>query len=111
MRLPRRSPKHQTPARSDRGRDADSGGSESARARGLLHIETPLNPTGEARNVEYNVAKTHQAGAHISVDAPPPLQDPLQYGVDIVMHRGLKCIGAHSDMLCSVLVVYQDRKE
>ncbi|WAO83976.1 Hypothetical protein NCS54_00117700 [Fusarium falciforme] len=80
----------------------------------LLHIETPLNPTGEARNLEYYVAKARQAGAYISVDATfasPPLQDPLQYGGDIVMHSGTKYIGGHSDMLCGVLVVHQDRKD
>ncbi|KAM6531766.1 hypothetical protein FSOLCH5_001218 [Fusarium solani] len=77
----------------------------------LLHIETPLNPTGEARNLEYYVVKARQAGAYISVDAtfaPPSLQDPLQYCVDIVMHSGTKYIGGHSDMLCDVLVVHQD---
>ncbi|RSM04207.1 hypothetical protein CDV31_010135 [Fusarium ambrosium] len=35
----------------------------------LLHIKTPLNPTGEARNLGYYVAKARQAGAYISVDA------------------------------------------
>ncbi|KAI8688608.1 hypothetical protein NCS55_00114800 [Fusarium keratoplasticum] len=80
----------------------------------LLHIETPLNPTGEARNLEYYVAKARQASAYILVDATfasPPLQDPLQYGVDIVMHSGTKYIGGHSDMLCGALVVHQDRKD
>ncbi|KAJ3470529.1 hypothetical protein MRS44_000628 [Fusarium solani] len=61
----------------------------------LLHIETPLNPTGEARNLEYYVAKP----------------DPLQYGVDTVMHSDTKHIEGHSDMLCGVLAVHQDRKE
>ncbi|KAJ4259522.1 hypothetical protein NW757_002845 [Fusarium falciforme] len=80
----------------------------------LLHIETPLNPTVEARNLEHYVANARQAGAYILVDATfasPPLQDPLQYGVDIVMHSGTKYIGGHSDMQCGVLVVHQDRKE
>ncbi|KAL6358355.1 hypothetical protein LRP88_08540 [Fusarium phalaenopsidis] len=80
----------------------------------LLHIETPLNPTGEARNLKYYVAKARQAGAYISVDAtfaPPSLQDPLQYGVDTVMHSGTKHIEGHSDMLCGVLAVHKDRKE
>ncbi|KAJ4168236.1 hypothetical protein NW765_015512 [Fusarium oxysporum] len=42
----------------------------------LLHIETPQNPTGEARNLEYYVAIARKAGAYVSVDAtfaPPPL--------------------------------------
>ncbi|KAF4449974.1 cystathionine beta-lyase [Fusarium albosuccineum] len=80
----------------------------------LLHIETPLNPTGEARNLAYYVAKARKSGAYISVDAtfaPPPLQDPLQFGVDIVMYSGTKYIGGHSDMLCGILVVHPHRKE
>ncbi|KAK2685337.1 hypothetical protein QWA68_015776 [Fusarium oxysporum] len=80
----------------------------------LLHIETPQNPTGEARNLEYYVAIARKAGAYVSVDAtfaPPPLQDPLQFGVDIVMHSGTKYIGGHSDMLCGVLVVSKHRQE
>ncbi|RSM13988.1 hypothetical protein CEP52_001520 [Fusarium oligoseptatum] len=74
----------------------------------LLHIKTPLNPTGEARNLGYYVAKARQAGAYISVDAtlaPPQLKDPLQFGVDIVMHSGTRYIGCHSDMPCGVLVM------
>ncbi|RSL60860.1 hypothetical protein CEP54_006529 [Fusarium duplospermum] len=55
----------------------------------LLHIETPLSPTKEALNLEYYAAKAHQAGAYISIAATftsPPLQGPLQFGVDIAMH-------------------------
>ncbi|KAJ5690082.1 hypothetical protein N7462_004474 [Penicillium macrosclerotiorum] len=78
----------------------------------LIHIETPVNPTGEARNLAFYSAKAHAAGAYISVDAtfgPPPLQDPLQFGADIVLHSGTKYIGGHSDMMCGILVVHPDR--
>ncbi|KAI8238715.1 hypothetical protein K4K57_002829 [Colletotrichum sp. SAR 10_99] len=78
----------------------------------IVHVETPLNPTGEATNLAYYSEKAHAAGAYLSVDAtfaPPPLQDPLQLGADVVMHSGTKYIGGHSDMLCGILVVRQDR--
>lgn len=71
----------------------------------LLHIETPLSSTGEVLNLGYYVAKAHQAGAYVSIDATftsPPLQDPLQLGVDIAMHSGTKYIGGSSSMLCGV---------
>ncbi|KAF5259268.1 hypothetical protein FOXYS1_10120 [Fusarium oxysporum] len=45
----------------------------------ILHVETPLNPTGEARNLAYYSSKARQAGAYLTVDstfAPPPLQNP-----------------------------------
>ncbi|KAF4806429.1 putative trans-sulfuration enzyme [Colletotrichum siamense] len=78
----------------------------------IVHVETPLNPTGEAANLAYYSEKARAAGAYLSVDAtfaPPPLQDPLQLGADVVMHSGTKYIGGHSDMLCGILVIHQDR--
>ncbi|KAK7426372.1 hypothetical protein QQZ08_007127 [Neonectria magnoliae] len=74
----------------------------------VIHVETPLNPTGEARDLAAYAEKARKAGAYLTVDAtfaPPPLQDPFQYGVDVVMHSGTKYFGGHSDMLCGVLAV------
>lgn len=74
----------------------------------LVHVETPLNPTGEVANIRYFAKLAHEHGALLSVDAtlgPPGLQDPFRQGADIVMHSGTKYIGGHSDMLCGVLVV------
>lgn len=77
----------------------------------IIHVETPLNPTGEARNLAYYRAKANEKGAYLTVDAtfaPPPLQNPLDFDADIVMHSGTKYVGGHSDMLCGVLVVRED---
>ncbi|KAI1608506.1 cystathionine beta-lyase [Exophiala viscosa] len=74
----------------------------------LLHLETPVNPTGLAYNIQHYADIAHSRGAYLSVDAtfaPPPLQDPFKHGADIVMHSGTKYIGGHSDMLCGVLAV------
>jgi cystathionine beta-lyase len=74
----------------------------------IVHVETPLNPTGEARNLKAYAEKAHARGAFLTVDAtfaPPPLQDPFLWGADIVMHSGTKYIGGHSDMLCGILSV------
>ncbi|KAI1757187.1 pyridoxal phosphate-dependent transferase [Xylaria castorea] len=74
----------------------------------LIHVETPLNPTGEARDLEFYAEKARRTGALLSVDAtfaPPPLLDPFAFGVDIIMHSGTKYFGGHSDMLCGVLAV------
>ena len=54
-------------------------------------LETPLNPTGEARDMQYYADKVHAAGGKLLVDstfAPPPLQYPFKWGADIVMHSG-----------------------
>ncbi|KAM6488201.1 cystathionine beta-lyase [Trichoderma sp. SZMC 28011] len=74
----------------------------------IIHVETPLNPTGEARDLKYYADRAHSVGAYLTVDAtfaPPPLLDPFAWGADIVMHSGTKYIGGHSDMLCGVLAV------
>ncbi|KAF2032763.1 PLP-dependent transferase [Setomelanomma holmii] len=72
----------------------------------LVHLETPLNPTGEAYEISKYAKLAHARGALLSVDStfgPPGLQDPFAWGADIVMHSGTKYIGGHSDMLCGIL--------
>ena len=72
----------------------------------LIHLETPLNPTGEAYNIAEYANKAHSRGAMLLVDStfgPPGLQDPFEWGADIVMHSGTKYLGGHSEMLCGVL--------
>ncbi|CAN9169878.1 unnamed protein product [Alternaria alternata] len=74
----------------------------------LVHLETPLNPTGEAFSIAKCAERAHARGAYLSVDAtfaPPGLQDPFRWGADVVMHSGTKYIGGHSDMLCGILAV------
>ncbi|KAL7937127.1 pyridoxal phosphate-dependent transferase [Trichoderma chlorosporum] len=74
----------------------------------IIHVETPLNTTGEAINMQCYAEKAHKAGAFLIVDAtfgPPPLQNPFDFGADIVLHSGTKYFGGHSDMLCGILAV------
>lgn len=79
----------------------------------VVHVETPLNPTGEAYNLQYYADLAHARGALLTVDAtfgPPGIQDPFLQGADIVMHAGTKYIGGHSDMLCGVLATRPDKE-
>lgn len=74
----------------------------------IVHLETPLNPTGEAFSIKHYAERAHARGALLSVDStfgPPGLQDPFAWGADVVMHSGTKYIGGHSDMLCGILAV------
>lgn len=74
----------------------------------LVHLETPVNPTGYSRDISYYAEKAHKNGGILSVDAtfaPPPLQDPFAFGTDIVMHSATKYFGGHSDLLAGILVV------
>ena len=53
-----------------------------------------------------DVKKTRQAEGKIAIDstfAPPPLQEPFEFGVDIVMHSATKYFAGHSDALVGVL--------
>ncbi|KAL2173349.1 pyridoxal phosphate-dependent transferase [Thermothelomyces heterothallicus CBS 202.75] len=78
----------------------------------VIHVETPLNPTGEARDLDHYRRKADELGCYLTVDAtfaPPPLQDPFRHGADIVMHSGTKYFGGHSDLLSGVLAIRPDR--
>ncbi|KAK9329190.1 Cys/Met metabolism PLP-dependent enzyme-domain-containing protein [Lipomyces starkeyi] len=73
----------------------------------LVHLETPINPTGLSVDLAKAVEFAHCRGAKVIVDAtfaPPPLQDPFEFGVDMVMHSATKYLGGHSDLLAGVLV-------
>lgn len=79
----------------------------------VIHVETPVNPTGEARDLAFYAQKARERGAYLTVDAtfaPPPLQDPFVQGADAVMHSGTKYFGGHSDMLCGVVTVAPHRQ-
>ncbi|KAJ7179897.1 Cys/Met metabolism PLP-dependent enzyme-domain-containing protein [Mycena crocata] len=74
----------------------------------LVWLETPLNPTGESRDIQYYADKIHKVGGKLLVDstfAPPPLQYPFKFGADCILHSATKYFGGHSDMLSGVLVV------
>lgn len=72
----------------------------------VIFLETPVNPTGVALNIQEYADKAHSRGAILVVDAtfgPPGLQDPFKHGADIVLHSGTKYLGGHSDILCGVI--------
>ncbi|KAJ7179222.1 Cys/Met metabolism PLP-dependent enzyme-domain-containing protein [Mycena filopes] len=74
----------------------------------LCWLETPLNPTGESRDIQYYANKVHKVGGKLIVDstfAPPPLQYPFKFGADCILHSATKYFGGHSDLLAGVLVV------
>lgn len=84
---------------------------EALEAGDIIHVETPINPTGEVVSIAHYARKAHSRGAYLFVDAtfgPPSLQNPFQWGADIVMHSGTKFLGGHSDMLCGVLAVQKE---
>lgn len=72
----------------------------------VVHLETPVNPTGLALDIELYAKKAHDAGAKLIVDAtfaPPPLLHPFQHGADYILHSASKYLSGHSDILAGVI--------
>jgi cystathionine beta-lyase/cystathionine gamma-synthase len=74
----------------------------------MLFIETPTNPTMEITDLR-GAAKLCKAKQLISVVdstfATPYLQNPLDFGIDIVLHSATKYLNGHSDMLGGLVVL------
>jgi cystathionine beta-lyase/cystathionine gamma-synthase len=74
----------------------------------MVFIETPTNPTMEITDLP-GVAKICKAFKLTSVVdntfATPYLQNPLDMGIDIVMHSATKYLNGHSDMLGGLIVL------
>ncbi len=73
----------------------------------LIWVETPTNPNLTIIDLEWVVAAAHEAGALVCVDntfATPYLQQPLDFGADLVMHSTTKYLGGHSDVVGGALV-------
>ncbi len=74
----------------------------------LLWVETPTNPMMNIIDIKTvaAIAKKHQI--LLAVDntfATPYLQQPLDFGADIVMHSATKYLGGHSDVVMGALIV------
>ncbi|MCB9917165.1 MAG: aminotransferase class V-fold PLP-dependent enzyme [Planctomycetes bacterium] len=71
----------------------------------IVHVESPVNPTGRVVDLEAIVARV--AGrAIVCCDGtllPPPLQRPIEMGVDLVVHSATKFLGGHSDILAGIV--------
>ena len=72
-----------------------------------IYVETPINPTMELVDLQMvcNVAKKH--GLVVVVDntfTSPYLQNPIDYGVDFVLHSATKYINGHGDVIAGLLI-------
>ncbi|MCF6288748.1 MAG: PLP-dependent aspartate aminotransferase family protein [Proteobacteria bacterium] len=74
----------------------------------MIWIETPTNPMLKLVDMEQVVAfaKKHNLIAVCdNTFASPVIQNPLDYGFDIVMHSATKYLNGHSDMIGGIVVV------
>ncbi len=77
---------------------------------GLVWIETPSNPLWAITDVREVAALAHRAGALVCADstvATPVLMQPIDLGVDIVLHSATKYLNGHSDVVAGVLATAQ----
>ncbi|MGW8123955.1 cystathionine gamma-synthase [Roseivirga echinicomitans] len=78
----------------------------------LIWIETPTNPMMNIIDIEGAAAIAKKHGVLLGVDntfATPYLQNPLDLGVDLVMHSATKYLAGHSDVVMGALVVNDDK--
>ncbi len=74
----------------------------------LLFIETPSNPTLVVSDLAALARLAHGAGALMIVDntfMSPVLQQPFQFGADIVVHSLTKFLNGHADVVGGAIVV------
>ena len=74
-------------------------------------IETPTNPLLTMTDLEKVSEKAKKAGLLTIVDntfMTPYLQNPLDFGIDIVVHSATKYLGGHSDTVAGLVVVNSD---
>jgi cystathionine gamma-synthase len=66
----------------------------------LIWVETPSNPLMKITDIAEVAALAHEAGARCVCDntfATPALQNPFQFGADLIVHASAKYLGGHCD--------------
>ena len=74
----------------------------------LIWVETPTNPMLNIIDIEAVTQIAHKHRALVCVDntfSSPFLQNPLDYGVDLVTHSATKYINGHSDVIHGCVIV------
>ncbi|MBU0717769.1 MAG: aminotransferase class I/II-fold pyridoxal phosphate-dependent enzyme [Planctomycetes bacterium] len=74
----------------------------------VVYIETPGNPTLVICDLEGACRMAHERGAQVVVDntfMTPILQQPLSWGVDVVVHSLTKFLNGHADVVGGMIVV------
>ncbi len=77
----------------------------------LIFIESPANPTIKVIDIEAiaNVGEKHDILTAIdSTFATPCLQNPIDLGMDVVIHSATKYIGGHADAMGGILAGNQN---
>jgi cystathionine beta-lyase/cystathionine gamma-synthase len=76
-----------------------------------VYFETPINPTTDCISMSKTVKAAKKTGALTIMDntfASPINQNPIDFGVDIVVHSATKYIGGHSDIMAGAVVATKE---
>lgn len=74
----------------------------------MVFVETPTNPVMIVTDLKEVSEIAHRAGARVVCDntfMSPYLQQPLEFGVDIVVHSTTKYLNGHSDGIGGIVVL------
>jgi cystathionine beta-lyase/cystathionine gamma-synthase len=73
----------------------------------VIYVETPSNPLLKITDLQAVSSIAQHHGLITLIDntfASPVNQNPIDLGIDVVLHSGTKYIGGHSDLCCGVMV-------
>jgi len=79
----------------------------------VIYLETPGNPTLVVTDLEAVSRLAHEHGALVIVDntfCSPILQQPLRWGVDVVVHSLTKFLNGHADVVGGMIVVKDEAR-
>jgi cystathionine beta-lyase len=77
----------------------------------VIHIETPSNPLLTITDIKGIAELAKSKGILSTIDntfASPVNQNPIDFGIDIVMHSATKYLGGHSDILAGALMASEE---
>ena len=80
----------------------------------LIHIETPSNPLMTITDLTAIANLGKSKGILTSIDntfASPVNQNPIDFGIDMVMHSATKYMGGHSDILAGAVASSKEHIE
>lgn len=79
---------------------------EVAKGCKVLYLESPTNPTLKITDIKRMVKAGKAVGALVIIDntfATPINQNPIQFGVDVVIHSATKFLSGHADAMGGVV--------
>jgi cystathionine beta-lyase len=94
--------------------DAESVSDATTERTKVIVIESPTNPLLGIIDIRRVAEFARDRGVVTMIDntfASPINQNPIELGIDIVVHSGTKYLGGHSDICCGVAVTSAEKSE